>query len=50
LYPHDLVNAVVAQQYLSETRDYYVPKSLGDEKPLVERLEALRAIIRGKRA
>jgi putative ATPase len=50
LYPHDQVNSVVAQEYLSEARDYYVPKSLGDEKPLVERLEALRAIIRGKRA
>lgn len=50
LYPHDEVNAVVAQDYLSEPREYYRPKSLGHEKPLAERLEALRAIIRGKRA
>lgn len=50
LYPHDEVNAVVAQQYLSDARDYYQPKSLGHERPLAERLEALRTIIRGKKA
>jgi putative ATPase len=50
LYPHDQLNAVAAQQYLSEAREYYIPKSLGQEKPLAERIEALRAIIRGKRA
>jgi putative ATPase len=50
LYPHDQPNAVATQQYLAEDREYYVPKHLGQEKTLVERLEALRAIIRGKRA
>jgi putative ATPase len=50
IYPHDQVNAVATQQYLSEAREYYTPKSLGQEKSLAERIEALRAIIRGKRA
>jgi putative ATPase len=50
IYPHDQVNAVATQQYLSEAREYYIPKSLGQEKSLAERIEALRAIIRGKRA
>jgi putative ATPase len=50
IYPHDQVNAVATQQYLSEVREYYIPKSLGQEKSLAERIEALRAIIRGKRA
>jgi putative ATPase len=50
LYPHEEANAVVAQEYLSEAREYYVPKSIGQERSMVERLEALRAIIRGKKA
>lgn len=49
-YPHDETNAVVAQDYLSEPREYYVPKGIGQERSMVERLEALRAIIRGKGA
>lgn len=49
-YPHDEANAVVEQQYLAEPRDYYTPKQFGQERPFAERLEALRAIIRGKRA
>ena len=49
-YPHDEANAVVEQQYLSEPRDYYTPKPFGQERSFAERLEALRAIIRGKRA
>jgi putative ATPase len=49
-YPHDDAMAVVSQQYTTEPRLYYSPKSLGDEKALVDRLEALRAIIRGKKA
>jgi len=50
LYPHDHDHAVVAQQYLSESRQYYFPKLLGQERSLAERIEALRAIIRGKKA
>jgi putative ATPase len=50
LYPHDHDHAVVAQQYLSENRQYYFPKLLGQERSLAERIEALRAIIRGKKA
>ena len=50
VYPHDLPKAIATQQYLAEDREYYIPKHLGQEKTLVERLEALRAIIRGKGA
>ena len=50
VYPHDHEHAVVSQQYLGESRHYYVPKSLGQERTLAERIEALRAIIRGKKA
>ena len=50
LYPHDLPNSVATQDYLSEVRQYYTPKQLGEEKSLGERLRALKAIIRGKRA
>jgi putative ATPase len=49
-YPHDQPNAVATQEYLAESRQYYTPKHLGQEKPLAERLDALRAIIRGKKA
>ena len=50
VYPHDLPKAIATQQYLAEDREYYLPKHLGQEKTLVEKLEALRAIIRGKGA
>ncbi|MSZ17840.1 MAG: AAA family ATPase [Actinobacteria bacterium] len=50
VYPHDQPNAVATQDYLAESRQYYTPKHLGQEKPLAERLDALRAIIRGKKA
>lgn len=50
LYPHDHEHAVVMQQYVSEDRHYYEPKLLGQERSLAERYEALRAIIRGKKA
>ena len=50
VYPHDHEHAVVPQQYVSEDRRYYEPKLLGQERSLAERFEALRAIIRGKRA
>ena len=49
-YPHDEANAVVQQQYLAEPRQYYTPKPFGQERGFTERLEALRAIIRGKKA
>ena len=50
VYPHDHEHSVVAQQYLSELRKYYEPKTAGQERSLAERLEALRAIIQGKKA
>ena len=50
LYPHDEPNSVATQDYLAESRQYYTPKHLGQEKSLAERLEALRAIIHGKKA
>lgn len=50
IYPHDQPNSVATQDYVSEGREYYKPKHLGQEKTLAERLEALRAIIRGKKA
>ena len=50
LYPHDYEHAVVSQEYVAEERRYYEPKLLGQERTLAERFEALRAIIRGKRA
>lgn len=49
-YPHDFDRAVAAQSYLSEDRIYYQPKQLGQERSLAERYEALRAIIKGKKA
>jgi putative ATPase len=50
VYPHDHEHAVVSQEYVAEERRYYEPKLLGQERTLAERFEALRAIIRGKRA
>lgn len=50
VYPHDHEHSVVAQQYLSEPRKYYEPKTSGQERSLAERIEALRAIIQGKKA
>jgi putative ATPase len=50
VYPHDEANAVVEQQYLAEPKEYYTPKPFGQERAFAERLEALRAIIRGKKA
>lgn len=49
-YPHDDPMAVIAQQYITEPRVYYKAKSLGQERSLADRIEALRAIIRGKKA
>jgi putative ATPase len=49
-YPHDDPAGVVAQQYppddLKDTR-YYLPTGRGSERAVAERLEALRAIVRG---
>lgn len=50
VYPHDHEHAVVPQRYAGEERRYYEPKLLGQERGLAERLDALLAIIRGKRA
>ena len=50
IYPHDHEHAVVSQQYLGEARQYYEPKLSGQERSLAERIEALRAIIRCKKA
>ena len=50
IYPHDHEHEVVSQQYLGEARQYYEPKLSGQERSLAERIEALRAIIRGKKA
>lgn len=49
-YPHDFEHAVVRQEYVKDSRSYYIPKKLGQERSLAERFEALRAIIRGKKA
>lgn len=49
-YPHDFEHAVVPQVYLTDPRNYYQPKQLGQERSFAERLEALKAIIRGKKA
>ncbi|MEO0024540.1 MAG: hypothetical protein RL196_981 [Actinomycetota bacterium] len=53
LYPHDDARAVVEQSYLSgktANRRYYQPKEVGAERPLVERWQKLRDIIRVKKA
>jgi putative ATPase len=50
-YPHDDPAGVVAQQYAPDQvadRDYYTPSRHGAERPLVERVERLRKIIRGE--
>ncbi len=50
-YPHDEDAGVVAQQYAPDEvldREYYTPSRHGAERPLVERVERLRKIIRGE--
>jgi putative ATPase len=50
-YPHDEEAGVVAQQYAPDAaldREYYTPSRHGAERPLVERVERLRKIIRGE--
>jgi putative ATPase len=49
-YPHDAVDGVVAQQYPPDElvgRDYYRPTLRGAERALAERVEKLRAAVRG---
>jgi putative ATPase len=49
-YPHDTDEGVVTQQYPPEEltgRDYYRPAGRGAERAIAERLQRLRAIIRG---
>ena len=51
-YPHDVPEGVLAQQYAPDElvgRDYYRPTGHGAERPLLERLERLRRVIRGRR-
>ncbi len=51
VYPHDVAEGVVAQQYPPDElvgRDYYVPAGRGAEKAALERLTALRAVVRGR--
>ena len=50
-YPHDFPGGVVAQQYAPDTvtgRDYYRPSGHGAERAAAQRLEALRAALRGE--
>jgi putative ATPase len=53
VYPHDDSRAVVEQTHLSgktANRRYYQPKEVGSERPLVERWNKLREIIRAKKS
>jgi putative ATPase len=52
VYPHDVPDGVVAQQYPPDElvgRDYYEPAGRGAERALAERLAKLRAVIRQSR-
>lgn len=46
-YPHDDPKGVVSQKYVSERRDYYEPKVIGQERELAERWAKLKRIILG---
>jgi putative ATPase len=51
VYPPDVPEGVAAQQYPPDElvgRDYYHPSGRGNERAIVERLERLRALIRGR--
>lgn len=51
IYAHDETHHVAAQQYPPDDlvgKDYYSPTQNGHERTVAERLERLRAIIRGK--
>ena len=47
-YAHDHPDAVAPQDYLGVEREYYRPVDRGFERELAERLEAIRARLRGK--
>ena len=47
-YAHDAPGAIAAQDYLGVDRTYYRPTDRGFEKELAERLEHIRAKLRGK--
>jgi putative ATPase len=49
-YPHDTAEGIVAQQYPPDElvgRDYYLPASRGAERAISERVDRLRAAVRG---
>ncbi|MFM6968630.1 MAG: replication-associated recombination protein A, partial [Microbacteriaceae bacterium] len=49
VYPHDVSGGVAAQSYRDgESPIYYTPTAYGREKELSERLERIRAILRGQ--
>jgi len=51
VYPPDVPDGVAAQQYAPDElvgRDYYEPTGRGAERALAERVERLRAILRGR--
>jgi putative ATPase len=50
-YPHDVPEGVLTQQYPPDEllgRDYYRPTGRGAERPLVDRVRKLRAVVRGE--
>ncbi len=47
-YAHDAPDAIAAQDYLGVEREYYRPTDRGFEKELAERLERIRARLRGR--
>ncbi len=52
-YAHDYPHGVVAQQYAPDAvhgRDYYTPTDHGGERPMAERVQRLRAVLRGQEA
>ncbi len=48
-YAHNDPDGVVAQDYLGVEREYYRPRDRGFEQELAQRLEAIRAKLRGER-
>jgi putative ATPase len=48
-YAHDAEGGIAAQQYLTVEREYYRPVQRGFERELAERLQAIRAKLRGER-
>jgi putative ATPase len=51
IYPHDLAEGVVTQQYPPDElvgRNYYDPSTHGAERAVTERLARLRSVVRGK--